>query len=196
MRGDFAALHAWRGCRGMQVKALLSLGLLAGFGAVSTLASWTGEATTTSELSAATISIGVGESGAAAGKDFVLPIDGANWYPGVSRAGMVTVKNSGSTPVPYTIGATVTDHISGQPFTWLRVKVASGSTTDGTSCTGEVLLDNPTGVFTGTSAPRELAVAGEHAVCVQYSLPLDTPGTMQGKVADVMLTFNATLGVP
>ncbi len=179
----------------MQLKALLSLGLLAGFGAVSTLASWTGEATATTHLSAATISLGVGESGASVGKEYVLPIDGANWYPGLSQAALVTVKNSGSTPVPYTISGSVVNRHTGQPFTWLRVTVTSGTTSEGTSCGGETLLENSSGQFPGASAPRELALAGEQTVCVQYVLPLETPGTVQGNVVDVKLMFTATVGV-
>lgn len=186
--------------RGMQLKALLSLGLLAGIGAVSTLAAWTGGATATSEIGAGTVAIGVGAPGSSAGAEYTLRVDGANWYPGMNRAAMVTVQNTGTLSVPYSVSGSVTETGVGKLGAGLRVRVTSGSVVGGVAgnatCNGaEVLNKNPSSGFPAPSILPELAADDEQALCVQYSLPTDAPNSLQGNSTTITLTFTATAGV-
>ncbi|ALO67764.1 hypothetical protein AS189_16370 [Arthrobacter alpinus] len=181
--------------RGMQVKALLSMGLLAGFGAVSTLAAWTGEATATSSIQAGTVAIGVGATADSASGNYTLPPSN-NWYPGVNRAVMVTVRNTGTLAAPFAISGTTTPSGVGTLGESVQVKVTRGAAVGNATCDGATVLEKTAGNgFSGSSAPQLLTAGEVQAVCVQYSLPITAPSALQGKSATVTLTFTATVGV-
>lgn len=179
--------------RGMQVKALLSLGLLAGVGAVSTLAAWTGGATATSEIGAGTVAIGVGASGETASTSYSLPITGTDWYPGLSRATMVTVKNTGSLDAPYWLSGDSGAEALG---TALLIKITSGPMVNDATCNGDVVLQKAAGSsFSAPSTPKQLLAEGTVNLCIEYSLPTDAHSSLQGKSATIKLTFTSTVGV-
>lgn len=182
--------------RAMKLKALLSLGLLTGFGAVSTLAAWTGEATATSSISAGTVAIGVGALGESVSADYPLDM-GTNWYPGLSKATMITVKNTGTLAAPYAVAGQVEESIPGELGKYLQVRVLTGATLSGTaSCSGgtERLTKASGFSFTQMSGTQTLNAGTGQNLCVEYSLPMNAPNTLQGKSTTITLTFTATLG--
>lgn len=187
------------GRRANQFKALLSLGLLAGFGAVSTLAAWTGGAAATSTIGAGTVAIGVGASGGAAVADYALPLPATGWYPGRSEAVMVSVKNTGTLAAPYSLSGAVEESGAGKLGAGLAVKVTSGAVTGApgnAGCGGATVVEKAAGATFGAASARPaLPAGGEQALCVQYSLPLNAPNTLQGNSATIQLTFTATVGV-
>lgn len=183
--------------RGMQVKALLSMGILVGFGAVSTLAAWTGTATATSTISAATVALGVGKT-ATDSPTYTVPLSGSAWYPGMSQAAVVVVKNSSSIAVPYSISGSITEAGGGKLGNALNV-VVTGGTITGTApnaiCAGDPLLSKgATLPFLETATQPSLAAGASETLCVQYSLPVSAANTLQGNSTTVKLTFTATLG--
>lgn len=184
--------------RATQVKALLSMGILLGFGAVSTLAAWTGTATATSSLGAATVSLGVGAT-AVDTNSYTVPITGTNWYPGMSQAAVVVVKNTGSVAVPYSISGSITETGAGALGNALNVLVTTGTVT-GTSpnvtCSGAHLLEKPALAPFPAAAlgPAPLAPQASATLCVQYSLPAGAASSLQGATTSVKLTFTATVG--
>lgn len=181
--------------QGKQVKALLSLGLLAGIGAVSTLAAWTGEATATSSIQAGTVAIGVGATADSTSGNYTLP-PSSNWYPGVNRAVMVSVKNTGTLAAPFAVSGTTTPSGVGTLGESMQVKVTRGAAVGNATCDGATILEKTAGNgFSGSSVPQLLAAGEVQAVCVQYSLPTTAPSTLQGKSTTVTLTFTATVGV-
>ncbi|WP_146073137.1 hypothetical protein [Arthrobacter sp. N199823] len=181
--------------RRMQLKALLSLGLLAGFGAVSTLAAWTGEATATSSIQAGTVAIGVGATADSTSGSYTLP-PSSNWYPGVNRAVLVSVKNIGTLAAPFAISGITTPAGVGTLGESMHVKVTRGATVGDATCDGAAVLEKTAGNgFSGSSVPQLLAAGEVQAVCVQYSLPSTAPSTLQGKSTTVTLTFTATVGL-
>lgn len=178
--------------RAMQIKALLSLGLLAGFGAVSTLAAWTSEATATATIAAGTVAIGVGAAGATATTSYPLPITGTDWYPGLSRAATVTVKNTGTLAAPYSVSGSA----PGELGTALVVRVTSGSMESNGTCSGTQILQKAAGSSSSAlSTPVPLVAGGMQNLCIEYSLPTNALATLQGKSATITLTFTATVGV-
>ena len=187
--------------RGMQVKALLSMGILVGFGAVSTLAAWSGTATATSTISAATVSLGVGNT-AVDTKTYTVPLGTDKWYPGMSKAAVVVVKNTSSMDVPYSIAGSLTETGTGTLGNALSVSVKTGSTVTGSapnatcSGTGNTVVDKVAGnAFPVPKLrPDMLAPGSWETLCVQYSLPSTAPNTVQGNSTTVKLTFTATVG--
>lgn len=201
MTGTHKQHHVGRGAgrgrqprRAIKIKALLSLGLFAGFGAVSTLAAWTSEATATATMSAGTVALGIGAPGASSAATYALPITGTNWYPGLSRAGAIAVKNTGSLDVPYLLsGAFAASELG----TAMAVRVTDGTVTNGATCVGgTVVLTKAAGANFGTAAPTQLAAGASQNLCVEYSLPTNAVNTLQGKSATITLTFTATVGIP
>lgn len=191
--------------RSVQIKALLSLGMLAGLGAVSTLAAWTGTATATAPISAATVSIGVGATAAGAGTTYTVPINGANWYPGMSQAAVVVVRNSSSITLPYSVLGTLVDTATvpagASLGTALNVSVVPGAAVVGASPNATcgsgtaVLSKAPGNAFGATPVVRpSLAPQATETLCVQYSLPANAANTLQGRSTTINLTFTNSVG--
>ena len=177
--------------RAMKLKALLSIGLLTGLGAVSTLAAWTGEATATSSISAGTVAIGVGALGESVSVDYPLDM-GTNWYPGLSKATMITVKNTGTLAAPYTVSA---DAGAGELGRAMTVKITTGSMLDSSTCGEPLVLQKDAGFVSAQAAGTPTLDAGKvQNLCVEYSLPVNAPNSLQGKSATITLTFTSTLG--
>lgn len=173
------------------------MGILVGFGAVSTLAAWTGTATATSSISAATVSLGVGKT-AVDSKIYTVPVSTSNWYPGMSQAAVVVVKNSGSVAVPYSISGLVAETGSGTLGNALGVTVTAGAVS-GTSpdaiCSGTALFTKAaTKPFPTAVIRPSLAPGASETLCVQYSLPTTAANSLQGNSTSVNLTFTATVG--
>lgn len=183
--------------RAMQIKALLSIGILAGFGAVSTLAAWTGTATAMSAISAATVSLGVGAT-AVDTASYNVPINGANWYPGMSQAAAVVVKNTSSIAVPYSITGSVVETGGGLLGNALNVVVTSGNVTGtapAATCSGAPVVSKPASAAFPAPVVRPTLNPGASAtLCVQYTLPLNAANTLQGSSTTVKLAFTATIG--
>jgi hypothetical protein len=183
----------------MQVKALLSMGILVGIGSVSTLATWTGTATATSDISTGTVSLGVGKTDTEAGSGtYPIPINSANWYPEMSQAAIVTVKNTGSVAAAYSISGNVVEAGEGKLGSALEVTVSTGSvsgTSPSATCTGPALLIKPAlGDFPSHTRPTSLDPGKSESLCVQYSLPASAANALQGNSTTVKLTFTATVG--
>lgn len=183
--------------RAMQVKALLSMGVLVGFGAVSTLAAWTGTATATSSIGAATIALGAGAT-AVDTNTYTVPINASNWYPGMSQAAVVVVKNTSSVSVPYSITGSVVETGAGVLGNALNVVVTAGSvsgTAPNATCTGSPLVNKAAlGAFPVAAVRPSLAPQASETLCVQYTLPSGASNALQGSTTSVKLTFTATVG--
>lgn len=185
--------------RGMQVKALLSMGILVGFGAVSTLAAWTGTATATATINAATVSLGAGATGSTTSTSYTVPVTEANWYPGMSQAALVVVKNTSPISVPYSITGSVMETGNGTLGNALNVIVKTGGSVSGTApnatCLGTSLITKSSlGSFPAAELRSPLTPGGTETLCVQYTLPTNAASGLQGNSTTVKLTFTATVG--
>ncbi|GAA2956044.1 hypothetical protein ACFO7V_11965 [Glutamicibacter bergerei] len=187
--------------RAMQVKALLAMGILVGFGSVSTLASWTDSATATANLGAATVSLATGRSAAeATTAEYLVPVSPTNWYPGTSQAAMVAVKNTSTISVPYKIEGEVVETAPGTLGNALKVVVKTGSTVSGaapnaTCSGGAAIFTKASGSpFPAGVSRTNLSQGAAEALCVEYSLPLNAANSLQGNTTSVKLKFTATVG--
>ncbi|MGP9490165.1 hypothetical protein ACT3UD_14375 [Glutamicibacter sp. 287] len=187
--------------RSIRIKAILSMGILVGFGAVSTLAAWTGTATATSNISSATVALGVGATaGAANATTYQMPITGNNLYPGTSSASTVVVKNTGTISAPYTVQGKITESGASTLGAGLNISVKIGATVSGSgsnvTCSGgTTIVSKSAGAqFNGSSTPRSLDSGASELLCIQYSLPTTAANSLQGATTSIGLTFTSTVG--
>lgn len=187
--------------RGIQVKALLAMGILVGFGSVSTLAAWTGTATATANLSAATVSLAAGRTATeATNTEYTVPVGTSNWYPGMSQAAVVAVKNTSSIAVPYSIQGSIGETGNGSLGNALKVVVKTGASVSGTSpnatCSGgTAIITKAAGASFPAAVNRaNLNPSSAESLCVEYSLPTNASNSLQGNTTSVKLNFTATVG--
>ncbi len=187
--------------RSIQVKAILSLGIVVGLGAVSTLAAWSGTATATSNITAAQVSLGVGAAAASATTpSYTVPVSSVRWYPGVSAAAVVVVKNTSTVPMPFSIKGTITESGGAELGKAMNVVVKTGATLSGTApnvtCAGgTTLVTKAAGAAFGAEVTRPTLVAdASESLCVQYSLPAAAANNLQGTTTKLDLIFTATVG--
>ncbi|WP_313810726.1 hypothetical protein [Glutamicibacter sp.] len=188
--------------RSTKIKALLSLGLLAGFGTVTTLAAWTGTATATTSITSATVQLGVGANATSATTStYTVPLSGTAWYPGSSAAALVTVKNNSSVAVSYSMQGAITESSQYELGKAMQVSVRSGGTVTGTApaatCTGgtSVISKAAGAAFDAPVArPTQLAPNGSESFCVQYTLPTTAVSNLQGVTTKIDVVFTASVG--
>ncbi|RWZ85201.1 SipW-dependent-type signal peptide-containing protein [Glutamicibacter sp. HZAU] len=188
--------------RSVQIKAILSMGILVGLGAVSTLAAWTGTATATSSITAAKVSLGVGATASGAtSASYTVPLSSVNWYPKVSAAAIVVVKNTSSVSLPYSIKGSITESDGAELGKAMEVVVKTGSSVSGTvpnaTCSGsaKTLEKSPGSAFSADAKSLgELAAGATETFCVQYSLPENAANNLQGATTKVDLVFTGTVG--
>lgn len=186
---------AARGLRSTPVRAVLSLGVVFGLGAVGTLAYWTDSAALAGgNFTAGTLDIklsGADNNPAAFTTNFTM----LNMQPGDSKAASVSVQNAGSLAFTYTATGTAPGALN----TTLVFRVVPGGTVSGGTCTGGTetfnnqLTAGNTGVIT---ANRPLAAGANESFCVSASIP-STATTGQGLSTTASFTFNAKqVGAP
>ncbi|MGU3435799.1 SipW-dependent-type signal peptide-containing protein [Actinomycetes bacterium M1A6_2h] len=177
-----------------RVRALLSLGMVLGLGAVGTLAAWSTATTTASGVfTTGTIDIQLnGNQGATSTTPFVFSPT-ASVVPEASVAVVLPVQNKGSVAFTYTTSV-VGENTAGKAYQ--LTALYGGATSDGKTCTGGTATSPPTvsllnSVSIGGS--RGLAPASNpDNICLQFTLPITTTGVATGDVGNVLFTFLAT----
>ena len=200
-----------------RVRALLSLGIVAGFGAVGTLAFWTDDATiTSSSFSAGRLDVTLNDQLAGAANNGGTTSDAtftlADMIPGESIARTVKVGNAGTVGLTYTAKA----WNSGTLASGLRWTVVAGATagnsgtlaagnrtgtcTAGTTTATNVMLETTAGTATTVITPKRTITATApifENVCVIATLHSGAGNALQGTSASATFTFNGTqLGAP
>ena len=173
----------------VRLRALLSLGIVGGFGAVGTLAAWSDSATATAQFSAGTLDLTL--NGEADDAVDLTSLTMTNMYPGSSKAAVVSVANSGTLPFTYNFAATASGNAS--LGSALAVAVYPGALdADGINCVGTTTLAS--GSLNGASltTPRALASAGTEQLCIRVSLPASADNALQGTSTTAAFTFTAT----
>jgi predicted ribosomally synthesized peptide with SipW-like signal peptide len=198
-----------------RVRAVLSLGIVAGLGAVGTLAYWTDDATITSaSFSSGTLDVTLNDElagvanngGTTSDTGFAL----SDMIPGESMARTVKVGNAGSIGLTYTAKA----FNAGGLASGLRWTVVAGSTAansgspaagdrTGSCSPGEttatnVALGTSEGAATTVVTPRRtILVESFENVCVIAKLESGAANSLQGTSASATFIFNGTqLGAP
>lgn len=185
-----------RGLRSTPVRAVLSLGVVLGLGAVGTLAYWTDDATLTGgTFTAGTLDVkldGSDNNPSGFATNFAL----SNMQPGESKAVVVQVQNVGSLDFTYTAVGRTTGTLA--PSLTFRV-VPGGSVTG----TGRTTTCSGTQTFSGTltgsdqpviatnrpvSAPPSATTTDN--VCISAAIGTGVT-TGQGLSTTAVFTFNA-----
>ena len=194
---------------------MLSLGIVAGLGAVGTLAYWSDEATiTTGSFSSGTLDVTLNDVLAGAANNGGTTSDTgfalSDMIPGESVARTVKVGNAGSIGLTYTAEA----FNSGDLASGLRWTVVAGSTASNfgtaaagnrtgacssgtTTATNETLGTSAGAATTVVTPERAIDVGAFENVCVIARLDSGAANSLQGTSASATLTFNGTqLGAP
>ncbi|WP_078700868.1 hypothetical protein [Aeromicrobium choanae] len=180
----------------------MSLGIVVGVGAVTTLAVFTDTVSmTTGTIQAANLDIRLSGQDAWSATSFAAPA----MIPGESVAVTVPVQRAvGSTA--FTYGATGSVTTSNAFSTNVRLKVYAGSATSGTACptttqlaggtAGTALGTTPTALFgsrTTLATPAAIpTVAQVDNLCLLVTLPTTTPTTAAALSTTLTFAFNAT----
>ncbi len=184
--------------RGLPLRAVLSLGLVAGVGATGTYAYWTDSvAVSGTTISAGTIDLKVN------GSDTVTSYTTMNlstMVPGNTVAGVLTVTNSGTAPLHYYVDSAASNGDGKGLGAALTVKVTGDSATTGSSpsvtCAGSALAGTGTSFsssLVGSSgSPRLLAAGASETLCVQASLASNASTSLQGATTNVTFAFSGT----
>jgi predicted ribosomally synthesized peptide with SipW-like signal peptide len=200
-----------------RVRALLSLGIVAGFGAVGTLAFWTDDATITStSFTSGRLDVTLNDhldgaannGGTTSDADFKL----ADMIPGESFARTVKVGNAGSVGLTYTAKAWNSGTLaSGLHWTVVAGSTASNSGTvaagnrtgacsAGTTTATNVTLGTTAGTATTVVTPKRTITATAPVfenVCVIAKLDSGAGNALQGTSASATFTFNGIqMGAP
>lgn len=178
-----------------RTRALLSVGLLVGVGAVGTSAYWSaGTQATGTTVQSGAIHIDLATNNRVKPETYAwTALGGSLAIAGESQAKVLRVRNNsaGGLSFGYTVSATA----SGALGAALRVTVRNGGTVSGTSCTGGTVVGAAdTGLNGYSGGPGQLsssAATPYHDLCVQVRLPGGS-GVTNGATSSIVLTFSAT----
>ena len=179
---------------GGKARAIASLGIVLGLGAIGTLAAWSDSATATSGVfSTGSIDLQLnGNQGNPSAYAFAT-LTKTGMMPGDSVAATLPVQNTGTTPFNYTMVANAT---SSALAPQLKVLVSTG-TSNGTTCTGGTVIANNLPLVSGGAAnliptARPLAVGGSETLCFKVTLDPNAPVSVQNQTVNTSFNFNAT----
>lgn len=191
-----ASRQGWFG-RG-RTRAILSLGLLLGMGAVATSAYFSDQVTVAGvQIESGPMHIDVGTNDKVKQDSIAWPGPSLlDIGPGVSKSAMVKVTNNSVGPVTfsYDIEADATGALGGV----LQVTVYRGGTENGTSCSGGVPIGSaPTPAPLDTfdqPAGVNLAPTQFHNICIQVTRPATPvpPALPGGSTSTITFRFPAT----
>ncbi|MDX6326811.1 MAG: hypothetical protein QOK15_3165 [Nocardioidaceae bacterium] len=180
---------------------VLSLGVVllsvSGLGATRTLAAWTDSTGVSgTALGAARVDLQVQSLDTVSN---FTGLDSASMGPSASLAGILTVRNNGTVPLTYYVGATATNTDGKGLGSALAVQVTGASAVTGSfpnaTCSGAALANSATSFstpFVGSAAsPRTLAAGTQETLCVQASLAANAPSSLQNAITNVSFSFTA-----
>ncbi|OYD66700.1 SipW-dependent-type signal peptide-containing protein [Rhodococcus sp. OK302] len=169
-----------------RARAVLSLGMVLGLGAVGTMAAWTDSATaTTGMFSTSSILLKVDDQHPA---HAFTTLKRSSMMPGDSVAASLKVENAGTLNFTWAVSAVAT----GSPELIGKLKVALHQTAanDGITCQGPIITAAQP--FGGTLATgRPLAAGVSEQVCVKVTVDSSAGLTERFKIADLGFNFTA-----
>ena len=194
-RARRAPQRSTRWWRSVPLRAILSVGLVLGFGSAGTFAYWTDQAAVTGiTFTAGVLDLEVNDDS----DDNVnyTSLNIANMIPGQSVAGTIKVENTGNVPFTYTATTSASNPDGKNLAAALELKVTTGSvsgsspnaTCSGSTITGSVALSSGSLV----ASARSLAGSAHESLCLQVSMPSGSSSSLQGSTTGVTLTFTAT----
>lgn len=192
--------------RSRPLRAVLSLGVVAGVLVTGTYAFWTDDVTIAgTSFTAGSLDLQV--NGQDSWTTTTLGMSSTPMVPGNTSAEVLTVRNNGTVPLKYTLtgGLGGTDAATYSAAGALRLTVVSGGTRSGSgnaaTCTGGTTIYGPTALTNVTSTAiigtrrGPLAPAATEALCFQVTFDAAAPSSLQGKTATATFTATGTSDV-
>lgn len=186
-----------------RLRAVLSLGMVAGLGAVGTMAAWSDTATaTTGVFSTRDANLQIKLNQERPSYDFAA-LHKINLPRGGSVAGMLPVNNTGDVDFTYTVAAQTADngtaaYGSANAGTFaqnLTVAVFAGGSASATACSGGTSITSTTlalGSKAIISTPRALAHGVTQNLCFQLTLNSAAPLAARMSALSIGFEFTAT----
>lgn len=174
-----------------RTRALLSLGLLVGMGAVATSAYWTEQVSITgTAVQSGALHIDLASNNKVKPETYSWTgLSLSNMAPSTSRAAVLPVTNNsrGAVTFSYRIQASATGALGAA----LQVTVRRGGTSNGTTCSGGTLIGSANAALNGfdQAAGANLAPTQAHALCVQVTRPAVAPAS---STSNLTFTFPAS----
>jgi predicted ribosomally synthesized peptide with SipW-like signal peptide len=171
-----------------RARAIMSIGIVLGLGAVGTLAAWSDTATATSGVfTTGRIDIKVGNPAVDNNPaPFSTALTNTAIIPGNVVSAPLLVSNSGTVPFNYTLSVLASNTGIGA---LLNSSVFAAVTCGGTA------LSTVTGLDTSksfTSFPRSIAVGATDQLCISVTMPSGTAVPALGATGTVIYTLQAT----
>lgn len=179
--------------RSGRLRAILSLGMVLGLGAVSTMASWSDSTTIQGgTFTAGTLDIKVGNPAIDNNPtEFTTHFAMSNMVPGSTKDAILKVSNGGSTPFDFAGTAPAADSGNGADQLRAVLTIAAYATNDGNLCTGAPISSGDTAA-TFTLPLSSLAPGAIQELCFRATLPTTASTALQGKSSVITLTLEAT----
>ncbi|WP_412475346.1 SipW-dependent-type signal peptide-containing protein [Gordonia sp. LUNF6] len=187
-----------------RARAIASLGMVFGLGAVGTMAAWSDTATaTTGMFSTSAVNIEMKLNGQRPNYAFAA-LSKINLARGATTAGVLPVQNTGSDDFKYTMKALVADagtatYGSADAATFadnLTIEIRSGGTSDGSTCSGGTQILAPQKLSIGTvdmiTAARQVNVSAADDLCIQASVSPTAPIGARMSALSINFQFAAT----
>lgn len=183
-------------CSSVPIRAALSLGVLLGGGSLASYAYWSDEVTVAgTTFTAGSLDLVV--NGDTDDSVTFTAMNIANMSPGASTAGVLTVANTGTVALKYTVATTASNTDGKNLAGALTLQVTGASTVTGTApsatCAGTALPGTASALTANlVTSGRLLAAGATETLCVQAGLPATAAGTLQGAQTNVTFAFAAT----
>lgn len=181
--------RVFRGVTSGRARAIMSVGIVLGLGAVGTLAAWTDDATATSGMfTTGTIKMKLSDSEATADAPYAITaLTKTGMMPGQAVTGPIKVQNAGETQFNYTMEATAVGEAALAPFMYVSVFKADCATSIAPRVALSTTAAKPI-ITTG----RAVTVAGSEDLCLKVDLDPSVTTAMQTKSLSVSFRFAAT----
>ncbi|WP_426246448.1 SipW-dependent-type signal peptide-containing protein [Nocardioides sp. LHG3406-4] len=177
-----------------RIRALLSLGVLLGLGATSTMAAWTDDASATSgAFVTGTLDLKLGDPAVDDNPpEFSTVFSMADMAPGSSKDAVLRVVNSGSLPFTFTASSAATNSGGGADQLGSALRLAVYPSSSAGACTGAAIV--PDGPANGPLLPAQPALAdgATRDLCFQATLPATAVSALQDTTSIVTITLIAT----
>lgn len=171
-----------------RTRAVLSLGMVFGLGAVGTLAAWSDSATATTGMFS-TSSIQMAVDGQRPTATFAK-LKKNSMMPGNSVAGDIKVQNTGTVDYTWAVSASGTG--SAALLGKLTVSLHETGANNGNNCTGNMIGTAQTVSVNPTLASgRALASGTEETVCIKVTVDSSAGVNERFKIADLGFDFTA-----
>ncbi len=178
--------------RHAKVRAVLSLGIVLGFGSVSTFAYWTDQATVQGgAFTAGTLNIKVGDPVTENDPtDFTASFALIDMVPGSTKDAVLKVYNAGSVGFTWAVTGSATNSGAGtnQMGSAIRITVYPSSTAG--VCTGTAIIADKAPSQVTFTRP-ELAKNANTSLCFRAALPGAASTDLQGQTTEVTFTLRA-----